>query len=286
MTLSTQEFDEWKGREETALSHTAVAPIEALLATLDHDAGTPRPGDALPPLGHWLFFWPAVSQSGLGEDGHPARGGFLPPVPLPSRMWAAGRVRFHRDLPLGVDVVRRSSIRDIAVKSGRMGELVFVTVDHEIRADSEQTIAIQEEQTIVYLEAPAPGAAQAPGKAAPVDSAFEHSVTPNSAMLFRYSALTFNSHRIHYDQPYVTGVEGYPGLIVHGPLTATLLIDLFRREHTGTEIAEFSFRAMSPAFADRRLTVAGKPDDETGNFSLWAKNDDGDLIMQADLRLR
>ncbi len=285
MTLTTQEFDEWKGREETARSHTTVAPIKALLATLDHDAGTPRSGDALPPLGHWLFFWPAVSQSGLGEDGHPARGGFLPPVPLPRRMWAAGRVRFHRDLPLGVDVVRHSSIRDIAVKSGRMGELVFVTVDHEIRAESDQAIAIEEEQTIVYREAPAPGG-QTPGKVAPADAAFERGLIPDPVMLFRYSALTFNSHRIHYDKPYVTGVEGYPGLIVHGPLTATLLIDLFCREHPGTEIAEFSFRAMSPAFADRRLTLAGKPADESGTFSLWAKNDDGHQIMQADLRLR
>lgn len=284
MTLTTQEFERWKGREETARSHTAVAPIEALLATLDHDIAAPRPGDALPPLGHWLFFWPAVRQSGLGEDGHPARGGFLPPVPLPRRMWAAGRVRFHRDLPLGVDVARRSSIRDIAVKSGRMGELVFVTVDHEIRAETDQAIAIEEEQTIVYRQAPAPGA-QAPAKAAPADAAFEHSVIPDPVMLFRYSALTFNSHRIHYDLPYVTGEEGYPGLIVHGPLTATLLIDLFCREHPGAKIAEFSFRAMSPAFANNRLTLAGKPAEEPGNFSLWAKNDDGHLIMQADLRL-
>ena len=270
-------FDAWLGRIERRSDTITAGPLAALSATLDRDDPAPGTGDAVPPLWHWLYFLPVHRQSELGADGHARRGGFLPPVPLPRRMWAGGRLRFERALRVGDAATRTSRIASIAEKAARSGPLVFVTVHHEIAGPS--GVAVSEDQDIVYRGAPAPGAAVAPA-AAPGDEAFSRQVVPDDVLLFRYSALTFNGHRIHYDRRYVTETEGYPGLVVHGPLIATLLLELLRREQPEADIRRFEFRAVSPLFDLHPFTLCGRPGGER-RFALWARNHLGALAMQA-----
>ncbi|HUZ62998.1 MAG TPA: MaoC family dehydratase N-terminal domain-containing protein [Acetobacteraceae bacterium] len=268
---------QWIGRRETAADTITPVPVAALSATLDRDDPPPTPGTVLPPLWHWLYFLPVHRQSEIGADGHAKRGGFLPPVSLPRRMWAGGRYVFHQDLHVGEAIARTSTIADVSMKEGQSGRLVFVLVRHEIAGES--GLALTEEHDIVYREAPAPGAPPPAARPAPEDAAWRRRIVPDDVLLFRYSALTFNGHRIHYDRRYVTEVEGYPGLIVHGPLIATLLADLLRR-HENRRLATFNFRAMSPLFDIAPFEVCGRPD---GNkISLWARNAAGGLAMQAD----
>lgn len=259
------------------LLHTA--PAAGLAAALDRDE-PPGEGDALPVLWHWLYTQPTVRQSELGPDGHPRRGGFLPPVPLPRRMWAGGRLEFQQPLRLGERITRRSSIEGIREVRGRSGALVFVTVRHEIA--NEGGVAVVEEQDIVYRDEPAPGSTPPP-KAAPIDDSYSRTVTPDPVLLFRYSALTFNGHRIHYDRPYATEVEGYPGLVVHGPLIATLLCDLARRQRPAATVRRFEFKAVHPLFDIHPFRVCGR-DDGPGAYALWASNYQGHLAMQARLQ--
>jgi 3-methylfumaryl-CoA hydratase len=273
---------EWIGRSQRSEDDIAAAPLRGLWATLDREGPSPVLGDDVPPLGHWLYFNAAARQSELGSDGHPPRGGFLPPVPLPRRMWAGGSLEFHRALRVGEEAVRDSRIVDLSVKQGRSGSLVFVTVRHDIT--DAQGLAVAETQDLVYRDAPSPGAAKPVPQAAPTDERFGRQVVPNPALLFRYSALTFNGHRIHYDRPYATEAEGYPGLVVHGPLIATLLLDLLRRHRPDAAVRRFSFRAVSPLFDSEPFTVCGRPEG-AGEFTLWARNHDGHLAMQATARL-
>ena len=275
-------FDAWLGRSETRADAITAAPLAALAATLDRDDPSPATGSAVPPLWHWLYFLPTARQSELGPDGHPRRGGFLPPVTLPRRMWAGGRLRFERPLRVGDEATRRSTIADIARKSARSGPLVFVTVHHEITTAA--GVAIGEDHDIVYRELPAPGAAPAAPSLAPRDETFSREIVPDDVLLFRYSALTFNGHRIHYDRRYVTEVEGYPGLIVHGPLIATLLLDLLRRERAEAVVRRFEFKAVSPLFDLHPFQVCGRADGER-RFALWARNAEGGLAMQASAEI-
>ncbi|MBO9499070.1 MAG: MaoC family dehydratase N-terminal domain-containing protein [Novosphingobium sp.] len=240
-----EHLKEWIGREERATGHAAPEPLQCLAALLDHETSPWREGE-VPPLGHWLYFLPRARQSDLAEDGHPHRGGFLPPVPLPRRMWAGGMVAFHAPLPIGAAIERVSTIADVAHKSGASGGMVFVTVRHRIFAG--ETLAIEEQQDIVYREAAAPGTA--PAGAAPEHRIADvsHNYRADITALARYSALTFNAHRIHYDRDYARDVEGYPGLVVHGPLAATLLADLWLRENPGRRIRRFAYRARAPLF--------------------------------------
>jgi 3-methylfumaryl-CoA hydratase len=255
--------------------------VRGLYATLDR---TDRLADPLvvPRLIHWLHFHPLAPQSELGPDGHPKRGGFLPPVPLPRRMWAGSRMRFVRTPAIGEQLTRRSVIKDVKITEGKTGTLVFVTVTHSIAGD--RGAELTDEHDIVYRAAPAPGAPPPPEKAPPAGGVWRRQVVPDPVMLFRYSALTFNGHRIHYDQPYVTQVEGYPGLIVHGPLIATLLLDLLDREQPDANVVEFSFRAVSPLFDIAPFHVCGKPG-EGGTVQLWAENPDGALAMEATAKV-
>ena len=273
----------WIGRSERRSDTVTAAPLAGLAATLDRiDDPEPQPGDALPPLAHWLYFLPQAAQREIGADGHARRGGFLPPVPLPRRMWAGGRLRFERPLCVGDEIERRSTITKVDAKHGRSGALVFVTVRHEI-ADA-RGVAISEEHDIVYRDHPqtaTPAPAAAP---APTGEAFSRAIVPDPVLLFRYSALTFNGHRIHYDRPYATEVEGYPGLIVHGPLIATLLVDLVRRELPDARIRGFAFKAASPLFDIHPFMVCGKRGAD-GVVSLWARNHEGRLAMQAHAEL-
>jgi 3-methylfumaryl-CoA hydratase len=227
MTDSMEHLRQWVGRKESLNDLATAWPAAAMSATLDRHDPPLNDGDAIPEGWHWLYFLETAPASELAHDGHPKRGGFLPPVTLPRRMWAGGRLDFRRPIRIGERLRRESEILSVEPKSGKSGNLVFVTVRHTVSAASD--IAVVEEHDIVYREAAQPGAPTPPGKPAPANVVWRHEVMPDEAMLFRYSALTFNAHRIHYDLDYCRKEEGYPGIIVHGPLQTTLLLDLCRR---------------------------------------------------------
>ena len=273
-------LQDWVGRTETRRDSIDARPVELLSATLDRDDPAPRRGDALPPLWHWLYFLPAYRQSEVGPDGHARRGGFLPPVPLPRRMWAGSRIEWLRPIVIGDEASRVSRIVSVTSKNGRSGALVFVVVRHEISTGS--GLALTEEHDIVYRGLAAPGSERGRAGAGPESlgsAAWTRRIVPDDVLLFRYSALTFNSHRIHYDRRYVTEVEGYPGLVVHGPLLATLLIDLLRRQRPSVVVRRFEFRAMAPLFDIAPFDVCGRPED--GRCTLWAQGIDGAPAMRA-----
>jgi 3-methylfumaryl-CoA hydratase len=275
----------WQGKSEVLDDLITPAPLRALSATLDRDDPLPQAGTELPPLWHWLFFLPHHPQSEIGADGHAKRGGFLPPVPLPRRMWAGGRLHWHAPLRVGDVVKRVSTIESVTHKAGRSGDLLFVLVKHEVH--NAQGLCLTEEHDIVYRPAAQPSDPVPPPVAAQQQACWQRTITPDDVLLFRYSALTFNGHRIHYDRKYVTDVEGYPGLIVHGPLIATLLVDLVRR-HTDRPIRSFEFKALRPTVecADQRmLRVSGEPDANGSSIQLWAQDHEGWLTMQATAEL-
>jgi 3-methylfumaryl-CoA hydratase len=276
---------QWIGRSETLHDIVTPTPFAALAATLDREPLRPPGGTPLPPLWHWLYFLPLHRQSDIGPDGHAKRGGFLPPIPLPRRMWAGSQLEFHSALRIGDAVARKSLIEDVSEKSGRSGALVFVRVRHEVSREGEERPAITELHDIVYREAPRPGDPAPPPQAAPADAAWMKQWVPDDVLLFRYSALTFNGHRIHYDRRYVTEVEGYPGLIVHGPLIATLLLDLLRRKRPGAQVARFEFRAVRPTFDTHPFKVCGTPQADGKTVRLWAQDHDGWLTMSATATL-
>jgi len=276
-------WSDWIGRSETLHDSVTATPIRALNATLDHPALDVRAGMPIPPLWHWLYFLPLHRQSEIGPDGHARRGGFLPPVPLPRRMWAGSQFEFRAALRVGDALERRSTIADVTEKSGRSGPLVFVKVRHEIHCNGADEPAIVELHDIVYREAKPPGEAEPPPQAAPAGAAWSRRIVPDDVLLFRYSALTFNGHRIHYDRRYVTEVEGYPGLVVHGPLIATLLMDLVRRQQPDAEVTSFRFKAVRPTFDGRPMSVHGAPEGAT--VKLWARDHEGWLTMEAEATL-
>ena len=278
MTLDIEHLRSWIGKTESRTDIVSALSVQGLAATLDRDDPEPRAGDPVPPAGHWLYsLAPFVRQSMLGPDGHPQRGGFLPPVPLPRRMWAGSRIVFHEPLRVGDPLQRVSTVADVSGKEGRTGPLVFVKVRHEV--SNGRALALIEEQDIVYRDNPQPGEPVPAPKAAPSAHDFARTIVPDAPLLFRYSALTHNGHRIHYDHPYVTQVEGYPGLIVHGPLIATLLLDLARRNLPDAQLATFSFRAVKPLFDIAPFEVCGRVEGKT--VQLWAKDVDGALAMEA-----
>ncbi|QUJ77918.1 MaoC family dehydratase N-terminal domain-containing protein [Sulfitobacter albidus] len=244
--------------------------------TLDRDA-TLDDGMALPALWHWLYFLETAPLSGLGRDGHPAKGGFLPPVALPRRMWAGGRLGFMRPLVLGEEARKISTIRAVTPKNGRSGPLCFVTVRHEIAGPDGP--ALWEEHDIVYRADPAPGPpAATPTDPVGADWETTRQIVPSEVMLFRYSALTFNGHRIHYDRDYATGVEGHAGLVVHGPLIATLLADL-ATSRRGDRMRAFSFRAVAPVFDTAPFTLHARGDGP--REELAAATAEGRIAMRA-----
>jgi len=267
-------LQQWVGRTEQTSDEVTPVPAAALAATLDRDDAPMQRGDPLPPLWHWLYFLPLHRQSELAADGHVKRGAFLPPIELPRRMWAGGRCEFHRPLRIGDAVRRTSRIQEVSSKQGRSGPLIFVVVRHEITAEGQ--IVLTEEQDIVYRGYSSAASLPPP---APPGYAWERTIQPDDVLLFRYSALTFNGHRIHYDRRFATEVEGYPGLVVHGPLIATLLMDQLRRNLPTVNVTRFAFRAISPLFDSRSFVVCGRPEGDT--IRLWAKNETGGLAMDA-----
>ena len=280
MGIDIDHLRTWIGKTETLTDTITPAPLAGLAATLDRDALDPKPGDPVPPAWHWIYFNPKPKASEIGPDGHARRGGFLPPVELPRRMWAGGRLAWPGTLRVGDAVSRTSTIRDVSHKQGKSGDLVFVLVEHVISGPD--GVAVTEEHDIVYRDAPDPSAPPPPAKPAPADAQWARRIEPDPVLLFRYSALTFNGHRIHYDLKYVTEAEGYPGLIVHGPLIATLLMDLCRRERADARLVRFSYRALSPLFDTASFTVNGRPGDDGATAAVWAANAEGGLAMQAD----
>jgi 3-methylfumaryl-CoA hydratase len=276
----------WVGGRRSVRDTVTVAPLRGLSATLDRDDPEPAPGDAVPPLAHWLYFLPQALQRDIGEDGHARRGDFLPPVPLPRRMWAGGRFVFHRPLRVGQQATRHSTVTAVDAKVGRSGLLVFVTVQHDVE-DADGPV-LTEWHDIVYREAPRAGAGGAAttgsGDAADAPS-FHRTLVPDPVLLFRYSALTFNGHRIHYDRSHCRDVEGYPGLVVHGPLMATALVDLLRRHRPEAVLERFAFKALHPVFDTAPLTLCGA-EAGPGRWRLWVVDAAGRTTMQAEAAAR
>ncbi|MDP1646825.1 MAG: MaoC family dehydratase N-terminal domain-containing protein [Rubrivivax sp.] len=279
-----QDLGSWIGRTETLRDTLGPTPVAALAATLDHTAADVPPGTPLPPLWHWLYFLPLHRASEIGPDGHARRGGFLPPVPLPRRMWAGSQFEFRAPIRVGDAVARVSTIENVVSKPGRSGALVFVKVRHELFCNQAAEPALVEFHDIVYRDAKQPGDAEPPPRPAPQGAAWQREITPDDVLLFRYSALTFNGHRIHYDRRYVTEVEGYPGLVVHGPLIATLLLDLLHRHAPAAELAAFCFKAVRPAFDGQPLRLNGAA--QGRDVRLWAQDAEGWLTMDAVATLK
>ena len=282
MALDLEHLKQWIGKTESRVDVAGATPVQALAATLDRDDPAPQQGDPIPPCWHWLYFLPLHRQSEIGADGHPKRGGFLPPVPLPRRMWAGSRIEFLRPLTVGSTIRRDSRIVDVSGKEGRTGTLVFVRVRHEI--GDEGGVAVVDEHSIVYRDNPKPGDPEPAAQAAPADHEWIRTIAPDDVLLFRYSALTFNGHRIHYDRRYVTEVS-YPGLVVHGPLLATLLLDLLRRSMPDATVARFAFRAVKPTFDVAPFQVCGRRAEDGKTIRLWARHTDGALAMDATANL-
>ena len=267
---------EWVGRRESKDDVATAWPVEALAATFDRRDPPPAGGDAIPLGWHWLYFLEAKPAAELGTDGHPKRGGFLPPVPLPRRMWAGGRLDFKRPLRVGEALRRESEILAVQPKHGKSGSLVFVTVRHTVHASNE--VAVVEEHDIVYREAAKADDPAPQGKAAPEAAPWRRSLTPDPVMLFRFSALTFNGHRIHYDLDYAKHEEHYPGLIVHGPMQTLLMLDLCRRNEA-RPVRTLDYRAMHPVFHNEAMTVNGNPAEDGSKVDLWTANVAGNYAM-------
>ena len=281
MAIDVDKLQPWVGRTENREDLISPVPVAGLSATLDYGATRACAGEALPPLWHWLYFHSIPRPSETDRDGHAKRGEFLPPVPLPRRMWAGSRVSFESPLRVGDRARRISAIASISHKTGKAGELVFVTVRHQVFREA--VLAIEEEQDLVYRET-ASGSTNPAPLPAPAQAQWTRDIEPDPVLLFRYSALTFNSHRIHYDRAYATKVEGYPGLVVQGPLTATLLLDLLYREWPAAQVSRFQFRGTRPLFEDRPLRIQGRRESDHV-VSLWTLDASGALAMTAEARL-
>jgi 3-methylfumaryl-CoA hydratase len=276
--LDIDHLRQWIGRTEKASDIVTAQLVKGLRATLFLDIGEPKTGDAAPFTTHWCLAQPVYPMSMLGPDGHPTRGGFLPPVPLPRRMWAGGELQFIEPLRVGDEATRASRIADVTVKNGSTGTLCFVSVEHTI--STARGVAIRERQDIVYRDMPTGDKNAAPAKAVTAPLAAKHRQTHVSdpVLLFRYSALTFNGHRIHYDRDYVTKVEGYPGLIFHGPMQAALLVEFAAHLRDGAAPKKFNYRGLQPLFEGGEFSVNANEIAE--GLDIWVANADGAPTMR------
>lgn len=268
---------DWIGRSETAADSADFRTAARMAGLLDRDA--PAAGAPLPPVWIWACFWPAMRHGAAGADGHPAEEALRPPIPLPRRMWVGSRITIARPVTIGETIRRVSTLTDIREKTGRQGRLAFVTLTHQVTGNAGADLT--EAQTIVYREdatAPATDTASAPGPGPGFAPAFSRMVTPDPLLLFQYSAVTYNTHRIHYDAPYVTAAEGYPALLVHGPLTATLLMDLLERSFPDRPVAELEVTALRPLFVGTPIRLAGRSDGDA--FQLVALTADDHPAMR------
>jgi 3-methylfumaryl-CoA hydratase len=273
--LDLDHLRQWIGRSTEASDIVTAQLAKGLRATLFQDVGEPKTGDTAPFTVHWCLAQPVFPMSMLGPDGHPTRGGFLPPVPLPRRMWAGGELEFLDPLRVGDEAKRTSKISDVTMKTGSTGTLCFVSVEHVVTTP--RGIAIRERHDIVYRDI---GGAPAAPKTPPSPPVAKHRETHVSdpVLLFRYSALTFNGHRIHYDRDYVTKVEGYPGLIFHGPLQAAFIVELAAKLHNGQPPARLVYRGVQPLFEGGEFSV--NANDNAGSVELWIANAEGRPTMK------
>lgn len=264
---NSSDFSAWIGRRQESQDRISFTLVKRIAATLGESA--PQPGEPLPPLWHWAFFQEPVGASELGPDGHPALGGFLPPAHNRNRMWAGSRIEFFQPLKVDAEVTCVSTILNVEEKHGRTGSLLFVTVRHEFFQDGKRTL--QDDQDIVYRE---PSPPKLNGTEKLPEGQWQERIEPTPTLLFRYSAVTFNGHRIHYDWPYVTETEGYPGLVVHGPLIATLNLRAFTKAHPTARLERFAFRGVRPLISPKPFEVGGRLI-ENGKTQVWAGNQDG-----------
>ena len=279
--MSKITLKDWIGKQEFSNDIISFTPIKALSATLDLEHIELKERSKIRELWHWLYFLPMHHQKEIGKDGHARRGVFLPPVALPRRMWASGKFIFCSDISIGDKVKRISTIENIEEKSGRTGPLVFVKVRHDVYVEHNVSPSLIEHQYIVYRDEKRKDERELVSKKANSKSKWFREVVPDEVLLFRYSALTFNGHRIHYDRKYTIEEEGYPGLVVHGPLLATLLLDLVYRQLPHVNIKEFRFKALRPIFDLNSFSLHGEPSDGSNSIKLWVKDHDGLLAMEA-----
>jgi 3-methylfumaryl-CoA hydratase len=274
-----KKLDDWVGNQEKRSEIIHQQSLNGFAALMDEDV----PASAtVPPGGHWMYFLPTDKQSRLAHDGHAFKGDFLPPIELPRRMWAGGRLTFHGPLKAGDHAEKASKIKSVTPKEGRTGKLVFVTVEHELK--NENGLCITEEHDIVFRAAPTNGSGgQTKSQPAPTGGQWDKIIAPDPVLLFRYSALTFNGHRIHYDRDYCIHDEGYPGLIVHGPLLGTLLMRLAVQNMDGRPLKHFSFRNYSPIFDTASFKITGKADTKD-QCTVWVSGPEGELAVSATAR--
>jgi 3-methylfumaryl-CoA hydratase len=271
---------QWIGRQCEDEDVASLRHAHLMAATVGRPGPALGAGDPLPPLWHWIYFLEGRPPAELGPDGHPARGAFLPPVPLSNRMWAGGRVDFHAPVPLGAPIRKRSRILSVDAKQGRSGALVFVTVQHELSVNGARCVA--EEHDIVYRDPQPAGSGAALAGENPEPGAHRRRIEPDTTLLFRYSALTFNGHRIHYDLDYCRKVEGYANLVIHGPLVATLLAG-FAQEMAGKPLRRFEYRALKPAILGTTLTLEANRGNE--RIDAWCRLSEGGVSMRASALL-
>jgi len=283
MSTDQNPFSDWVGSPEVKQDIITLSPALGVSAMLDREGPPLDMGDPLPCLWHWFYFLPQVPMSQISSDGHPERGGFLPPIDLPRRMFAGARLKFHAPLIIGEPAVREGEILSVTEKSGKSGWLAFVTVRYVVKRE-DGTVCIEEEQDIVYREPGAQVPRPVPTDAMPdvAPDAWSRTIVPDPVFLFRFSALTFNAHRIHYDRPYAMNEEGYPGLVVHGPLTALLLAEL-TAHNAKQPMASFSFRGRAPLFDLDPFRIVGIPGDTS--VELEAQGPDGNPAMTARAEL-
>ncbi len=280
-----EDLKAYVGRRETAIDTVTAAPANLLRLTFGRDEPELRPGDVLPPGWLCLYFLPRFGPDGLRPDGSPLDTGVVPPMPLPRRMFAGERFRFHRPLRIGDTVRRETELADIATKTGTTGTLVFATVVQRIFTP--EGLAVEEERRTVFREEVKAGERnQAPRReAAPDGVPWRRTIAPDPVLLFRFSALTFNSHRIHYDRPWAVEREGYPALVVHGPLTSTLLIDFARDHNPGRVFQRYETQARAPLFDTAAFELRGRPSADGRGAELWAVTPEGTVAMSARAEL-
>ena len=284
MTELSEVIAGWAPGPTETIETIAAGPAVALSGLLDREPAVTAPGDPIPPLWHWFYFLDRPASSELGPDGHPAAGHFMPPIPQRRRMYAGGRASYTGAFRCGDEITRRSELADATVKQGRTGELLFVTV-RSVFTSADAVIAT-EEQDVVYRSGPpaAGGSARPRGSSEAAGPApWQIQIVPDPVLLFRFSALTYNAHRIHYDADYATGVEGHPGLVVHGPLLALLCFELPRRHAPRQRVTQLSFRARSPVYVGQRCTVTGGPRDD--GCAMQVTGPDGAVALTAEGRL-
>ena len=279
-------FQDWLGRSEEAFDTITASPLARFNATLDRDDPKPQHNDPLRPGAHWLYFLPTTHQSELGPNGNPQVGDFLPPIDLPRRMWAGGKLTFHQDLKVGERAKKISTVASITPKEGRSGRLMFVTVRYDHFGES--GLALSENHNIVYREAAQPGAAKAAPKAGnktqktPGNAVWRQEILPDPRLLFRFSALMFGAARIHYDHRYVTETEGYPGLIVNARMVLVMLLELCGREWPGKSMTSFTYRCLSTLYCNSPFSIEGEPAADGKSVKLWALNDQGGIAIDAE----